>query len=297
MNMNSKILRLVFDYSKNGNLVDGRFIEKFIEEVVTEKELHQYVKDLEFREFQETGDGISIAMYNLVNFNILIRPAAIQYLWEHSDVYGCLFNDFELVLYKNLMVAQVILHELEHASQMKQVMESGSRNDLEMRLLNVCFQDTAYLHDPKVFSLIDSKVFRFPDLLNYVESKRLKQKKFYEQDPSERLAEINSHNTVVECLEQLGEVPNLLAVERASFLEATLRGYTYQDDRLIAPSSIFLDGIGETALWQSLDFYDKDSTILQANVEKQYSLKKRLTLGLPVRNQEYEFVRNCITTY
>lgn len=295
--MNSKILRLVFDYSKNGNLVDENFIEKLIELVVSEKNLHQYVKDLEFRELQEVEERITVASYNFINFNIFVNPPAIFYFWEHDNRYDWLLSDFELVLYKNLMVTQFVLHELEHANQLKQVMEKDNKDELEMKFLNACLQDVAYLHDPKIFPLINSGDLRFTDLLNYVESKRLRQKEFYDQDPTERMAEINSYDVVVSCLEQLGGVPNLLAVERSGFLEAMLRGYAYQCDRLIAPSSIFLDGVGESALWQSLNFYDKDSTILQANVEKQYSLKKRLTLGLPVRNQEYEFVRNSITTY
>lgn len=43
--MNQKILKLLFDYSKQGKIVDINYIDKLIEIVVSEKDLNRYVKE------------------------------------------------------------------------------------------------------------------------------------------------------------------------------------------------------------------------------------------------------------
>ena len=42
--MNLKLLKLLFDYSKQGKIVDINYIDKLIEIVVSEKGLNEYVK-------------------------------------------------------------------------------------------------------------------------------------------------------------------------------------------------------------------------------------------------------------
>lgn len=46
--MELEIVKLIYDYSANGKLVDSKFIDKIIEIVVSKKSLNNYVRNVRF---------------------------------------------------------------------------------------------------------------------------------------------------------------------------------------------------------------------------------------------------------
>lgn len=296
--MKDEILKLVFDYSRNGRLADKAFIKKIVELTVDENHLENYVTDTKFRPLKPSVNGATLAAYDYIRLRILVDMKNVsEMIEEYFSEFDGTFNALEPYFYRNFGIVQFIRHELEHAMQLKQSFLS-KETDLETTLLNVCLEDVVSLHDPKVHELIANGDLSFRDLICYSDSKRSLQKQFYMQDPTERLAQINSYGTVIEYLKEIKNyVPNVLHVEQEMLLMEMIRGYSYHEFQLTAPTPKFLENVGEETFWKSLDFYDEDSETLQRNVEKQYSLKKRLTLGLPIRNHEYERVRRSITIY
>ena len=119
--MESKLLRLIFDYSKNGKLVDKAYLEKLIDLVVNSKDISKYVQNSEIVSSgtEETMDGILLAEYRPNRKLIRIYSEAMERMLEDHDRYQELFNGIEQIFYKNVLITQIILHELEHANQRK----------------------------------------------------------------------------------------------------------------------------------------------------------------------------------
>jgi hypothetical protein len=112
--------------------------------------------------------------------------------------------------------------------------------------------------------------------------------KFYEQIPSERLAEIKSFRVIDTILEQSKEyTPNLSRFEKALFIEQKLRGYLLGLNSVECPTKVYLFGRGKQDLWTQFGFFDSDSNKMQEKVNLNYQLSKRLTYGLPISYDEY----------
>lgn len=83
------------------------------------------------------------------------------------------------------------------------------------------------------------------------------------------------------------KVPNLYEFELASLLEEILSGYQDFWNQGCCPTPVYLLGIGQSNVWNGLDFYSPDSSQLMKNVCEKYNLVRRLSLGLSVSYDEY----------
>lgn len=292
--MKEDILRLVCDYSINGKLADERFVEKAIELTVEDRNLQNYVNKLRFVKLRDEKLKTVLAAYNFRTHNIMVDLETLPRIRNSYSSYDRLFSGLEKIFYRNLVIMRIVQHELWHANQVKQI--DSNQNDLETELLRVCFRDVVSLHNAKELETLERKEDNFPFGQCDYYRKRVKQKEFYWEDPSERLARIHSLGIVVGCLRQIkGCCPNVLKVGKKSLLLEMVDGYRYtKKGQLIAPTQVFLEGIDENGFWQNLDFYDDNSRRLQRNVEKEYCLQKRLQLGLPIRSKEYRKIHNLV---
>lgn len=109
-------------------------------------------------------------------------------------------NSFEKVLYKNLSILQVILHEVEHANQQR-----------------IAYKDNS----------LEALILRLSYLVNNV---------IYELSPEERLAEIKSFDEIynlINCLDyNLYCLSNIIKNDK---LRRQLRGYHYKNNYISIP--------------------------------------------------------------
>ena len=66
---------------------------------------------------EETMDGILLAEYRPNRKLIRIYSETMERMLEDHDRYQELFNGIEQIFYKNVLITQIILHELEHVNQ------------------------------------------------------------------------------------------------------------------------------------------------------------------------------------
>lgn len=83
------------------------------------------------------------------------------------------------------------------------------------------------------------------------------------------------------------KLPNLYEFEQASLLEEMLSGYQDSWNQGCCPTQVYLLGIGQSNVWNGLEFFSPDSSKLMKNVCDKYNLVRRLSLGLPVSYDEY----------
>ena len=83
-------------------------------------------------------------------------------------------------------------------------------------------------------------------------------------------------------------IPELYKAECVSLLNEMLREYLEDRNKCIScPTQVYLLGTKQDDIWYELDFYSEDYYQLLKNVSDQYSLDRRLSLGLPIDYDEH----------
>ncbi len=286
--MELEILKLIYDYSANGKLVDTKFIDKIIEIVVSKKSLNNYVRSVQFTNKLDKNDyGVACAAYDLLSMKILVDYESIQIAMENRSYYDQLFHTLEQVMFRNLTITQYILHELEHAFQNKQA-DDKSDDSIEAKLVNASFVLEQAMKNPRFLSALLKGKIPTQDFIAYMVQNKELYKQYYHLNPVERLAQVNSFRTIINSIEPIKEyIPNLYEFKQASLIEEMLRGYQDSWDQGSCPTQVYLFGTGQSNVWNELDFYSQDSSQLMKNVCDKYNLARRLSLGLPVSYDEY----------
>ena len=280
--MELQILRLIYNYSVFNKTVDKAFVEKIVEIYISNKGLKDYVKNIIFtNNLHRNLFGSFTSSYDFLNKELLIDFKAMQNSVESMNEYNTFFNELERLIFKNLIIAQIILHSLESAIQKKQI-DDERDTSIETQLIRESFK----------FAEIISKKQIDPMSLDFYEFCRLKESIFYycNLDPAAKLADINSLQTILLSMEPIKKrIPNLYEFIEVSLEKIKLCGY--QEPRIdikeVCPTQIFLNGFNPLS-WYKLDFYDLNNEQLMKNVTEKYTLDKRLSLGLPIYHSEYK---------
>lgn len=100
--------------------------------------------------------------------------------------------------------------------------------------------------------------------------------------PNERMAEINSNKELINILLPLkDDIPNIFSYLKARLIRSLIEGYKDTSSPTI---KYFKDMCQEKTL-ESFDWYSKDNADCIEKSSKLYSLRQRITCGLPVENE------------
>ncbi len=295
--MELELLKLIYDYSRNGLIADKHFIDKVVDIVVINRNLHSFVKQVDFtNELNKEDSRLVLAVYDATLNSILVDYQSLGIFMDDMSGYDDLFLDFEQIMFRNVLVTQVILHELEHALQYRHVNDEFD-NSIETKLSRVSFKLWMLTSDYELMRKVCNDDELYNQFLIYKESHETLLSKCYEVDPSERFADINSYKILAFiCDEIRNSIPNLSEFIDTTYLESLLRGYkeTYKKEE--CPTKIFLKEMKHISVWKKFDFYSQDSDELLANINDRYDLVRKLHLGLPISHEEYKDMRFILET-
>lgn len=295
--MELEILRLIYDYSCSGKLVDLKFIDKIVDIVVTNRGLSHYVRNIKLTDKLDKDDyKVACAGYNSLNNNILVDYESVRIVLDNLTYYDCLFEGIEPIMFKNLTITQILLHELEHAYQSKQA-DDKFDNSIEAKLIRASLVLEQVIKNPKLLTrLLDEKVNE-QEFIIYILHNRELYKKYYKMNPTERLAQIKSFKSIVKSIEPIKKyIPNLYEFNNASLWEEMIKGYQESWSEGSCPTQVYLNATRQSDMWSGFDFYSQSTDSLIKNVSKHYSLEKRLSFGLPVTNREYSSIEDYLYT-
>lgn len=287
--MEKEILKLINNYAKKEKEADLMFIKKLIEIVITKRRLGSYVKQVRVINKFETEEDSAIvcAEYNPYSTEIIVHYPNIKVILETMDYYIDLFNQTERTMFKNLLITQYLLHELEHASQFKQSDDVLDRS-IEAKLVRPNYIVGKYIRDIDFAKELLNNDISSERFDKYIKIMDKLNKEYYRFNPIERLAQVRSFQTILNILEPIKEtVPNLYEFNGASLVEEMIKGYDDALKQNKCPTEIYLNSIKRKDVWKDLDFYDDDREKLLENVNNTYSKTKRLILGLPITQDEY----------
>lgn len=281
--MKSKLLKLLYDYSVNGKLVDNAFIEKLIDLVVNSKDIEEYVRGLIITDKDNvlTDPHSLLAAYYPDKKLIMIYMEAIDEMLKSYSSYEAMFSESEQVFYKNLLVTQVILHELEHANQ-KRIIDVESSLEGDILRASIVQVDQGLVDKLMRAGLTGRQI----EVI--IETQKTMKNDGYLGLPDERLAEIKSHQELADALSGIESVvPNLLDFEKTNILESRLRGYTYDKGVIVSPTIDYIVSTGRGLALQKFEWFNKDSRACLKNVQSKFSLDERLMYGLPIDKHEF----------
>ena len=295
--MELELLKLIYDYSRNGLIADKHFIDKVVEKVVSKIGLHSFVNKVDFvNELNKIDNRYVLAVYNPHLGLISVDYQSLSIYMDDMSGYDDLFLDFEQIMFRNILITQVLLHELEHALQYRQVNDE-SDNSIETELSRVSFKMWSLTSDLGLMNKICDDDELYNQFLVYKKLHETLLAKCYEVDPSERFADISSYKILAFiCNEIRNSIPNLSEFIDTTYLESLLRGYkeTYKKEE--CPTEIFLKEMKHISVWKKFDFYSQDSDELLANINDRYDLVRKLHLGLPISHEEYKDMRFILET-
>lgn len=153
------------------------------------------------------------------------------------------------MLYINLSIVQILLHEIEHANQRK-----------------IAYNDNT----------LEALIIRLSFLINDYDNENL-----YEYCPEERLAEIKSFEEICTMINYIKDklfiLPNIIETEK---LKRELRGYHYRNGYVNIPIFDYFTLGGKEKL---IDTFN-----LPNNSINKYKLNNRLKYGLIITDNEYK---------
>lgn len=170
-------------------------------------------------------------------------------------------NDFEKNMYKNLLILQILLHEIEHANQEKNFY---SENNLETFILRL------------------SNFVKYDDGL-------------YDINPEERFAEIKSYQEIILMVDNIKtKFEILFQLLQTDKLQRQLKGYSYYQPIINSPLTTYFKQSKKENLLNAFDWYSDNYENTLNCVTLNYNLNERLFYGFPISKIEYAKSLNCL---
>lgn len=292
--MEIALLKLIYQYSSKRKLVDNNYIDKLIDIIVTQKQLNKYIYKLEILPYGEYREiGRLLANYNPNSKTLRVFNNCITDMLKEKDKYRILFTDIEQMFYNNLLITQIILHELEHINQRKII---DSEDGIEAGILKASM---LRIDLEKVNELLKLGCNKEEILVRFQEDIRRKRQNYkenYYYAPEERLAEIKSYEEIIKVISEIKEfIPNLLDFENTNLLENMLRGYEcqeYQEGIIMPPTFHYLLQSGQSL--QQFEWFDSEYSKCLEFTKEKYKLKDRMKFGLLIDEDEFDYIAQTI---
>ena len=247
--MNKEIYDIVLKSSSEDKLLSKSNMEDIFEIIRDENNLKDYCNAINLCELP----GKIIGWYRKGSKKIDV------------DYDKAILREYSNYFESNLMLLEIIIHEIEHAKQHKII--NSNANDkygfIEKVLLACCYNIYRLNSQPAPWP--DSDIKYLEKLgIERNENTILKllelQNSLYRYAPNERMAEINSFYQLKKMLEGYGDPEEVLDKINLSFNRQLIRGYqkTKEEQMIIPPSYRFLAGMGFDSIIPIIKKLEKD---------------------------------------
>lgn len=280
--------KIVYDYSRNGKVLDKSIIINIVSTSIDGLKLDNYVKDFRFdNKYQYASYTLKQKLVQLNYEEVTNLLFKIVEKDKHYD------NKYEKLLEINSYIIRTVLHELIHALQYKEVdiyKKLGddilfSKEELEAYLLNDSFEYLEEYNKNKVLSN-ETKLYH-----KYISMEYKKLDTFYRITPAERMANIIAAKYIYFMFKQNNLNSNKLVkkYEKKNLLEAQLRGYDFGGGSPTKDYLLIKEGLKQKAGFETSIFNPNEEKICNEinSISKKINLKDRLYYGLNVSFEEY----------
>lgn len=287
--MIEQIADILYDYSKQRKQADRRFSEKVIQIVSKEQELKEYLRKIKFTSIRGKDYEDCPLVYKYWSRELQIDQQKLEQFWSfmRKRLEEENFSEFEMILGTNVFSLHALLHDLEHANQVKKSMLDDT---FEQKLLAICLYNEHEFFKENIFSrrLIERHgIYLNPNLYHNLKLQRQLEEQYDREMPTERMANIYATREVNEILSKIGVATKVEDLFCDILIEFYMKAYL---DTCISPTEKFLEDVKRL---QFFGIEEKLNTDFCHSLEiaKQTSLEERLLLGLPITKEEHQKVK------
>lgn len=271
------ILDLLIDYSDKEKILDFDYITKVVEIAIKEKSLEEYINGVEIHENLSNVYNVQCGgIYSTDSLKITISQHMIDEYYKRVHKSSAeRLSVYDELLLSNSLSTQVILHEIEHANQLKKIDEG---KNFESSLLKAAYSFYLNVYD-KDLGIGKLETFDYMSL----------KQSYGPIMPHERLADINSMYEIVDILEPIYDYVH---PKIKQFMETRLyKFYTkgYSDEDLEPTESYLADYTALNIPGTERHFNDEFYNFLA--LEKESELKNRMLYGLGITKNEYDMCK------
>lgn len=260
----NELYTLILDYINKNKQIDFYFIRDVIDIFISYKKLQDFYESFVIdNKIKELGRHNAYEKIIKLNFKKIYQKAK-----ENSN----LFNEDDYRIYCHIEILKTLLHELEHVDQEKKKKENKT---LEDRILIESYKrrdKTLIFSDQLANDLIDLNFKTLSSLFIEVLKYKHLYDKYYNLDPSERLANIISISMCADICELL-EKENIYDFFKLRLYCDLLVAYNQKS----IPTKYYIEKLNKDfTFWEQIELQSK---CLNSN--------KRASLGLELSNDEF----------
>ncbi len=240
----NEIFKLVYDRSKKNQLLCAQDLAKIVEYYTISQQLNEYVLNF----YINSINSNTFATYSLDDRSIIVNLKLLRKCTKDrcKEGYGGL-RGFYVYFYKNLFILHALLHELEHANQLKIAYNDTNTEGLLIRL--------SYLVGKEYYD------------------------KLYPISPEERLADVKSFEKIIDLIKanktDLKTIRGLLEIEKQ---DCILTGYSCDGTTVDAPTTNYFTLGKRKDLLKAFDF---------ESIKHIHNVYERMKYGFPVSKEEF----------
>ena len=187
--MEEQLAKLIYDYTKKEKIIDKEFIESFAEIVVDNYAINEYLNKIVY---EKTSSKNSVMCYQNNNGTRKITIYRNDLNQEVNFLVNSFFKGNSTVLIKNVLILQMLMHELMHIKQYKTYNEKKieKANTIEDAVTFIAWSITLITDFEAILMNILGKKNAINKKLTELTQKRIDKVYFF--DPIERMAEIDA---------------------------------------------------------------------------------------------------------
>lgn len=269
-----RIYEIICNYSNDLRLLDNNAMEEIIH-------LLKDINKIVINDVNITDKSIYLPHDRMVgaysNNSIIIYKNEL-YKYVNRELYKTNleenFSEREKCYRKNLEILYTIMHEAEHAIQIKQLFYEFS---IEAKLLSLEAQYSSKMTQSVYDGLIEDGKNLIKYLKDIKDSRKL-YNSLYDISFRERLANIYSTEKIIKMLSESDE-KTLLELEKNILNNFKVNGYVEKDDIITAPTTTFFNKLGYSNEIDKINF-------------NSIEFEERFILGLPLTKEEYTYVKS-----
>ena len=281
------LLKLLCNYSYDDKYADDKFIFNSFSFIIKELDLDDFIKNI-YLESNCLKDKV-IAEYFFRDKYVSFYMNSKDYLVNHQFKLFDKSNSKEKLFFKNCLILQTILHECEHANQMKKIDKSSN---LESDVLNISFfsNNKLIVDTLRGFNYSDQDIKSFYSTICKIKSNNYYNN--YIHAPEERLAEINS---IIRLIKIIEPVKHIFVDTYNAFMiklySNYLIGYKKNNDKY-SPTINYLKESGFEFVLPGYKWFNNNDNMCFNNIIYNYSFDDRVKTGLYITDFEYNNLLN-----
>jgi len=241
-----RLLELIIKNSRQNKLLNINDIEIIVKNLLEIYDVDEYLKNIRYTNSKTLYVGAYDSIKKELIFNYKKILSVILNIKKES--FFKVYDNY--ILYFNIVILQIIMHEFEH------------------------------IYQQKVIYNIDNEYSEFLKKFLYIQDTI--SKKYYEICPEERTAEILSYEKINNSMEYMSDFNiEIKDIINTDYIQRTIRGYKYYNDKFIVPTYEYLKYCDMTI---DFDFFNK---IKELNERLLYGLEVSNEEILPIKKKVY----------